>query len=253
MKSIKTLALVTGLLALSGVSQAQFSSTWTVVSDYDFRGVSQSGKDPALQGSADYAFGDSGFSIGAWASNVDFEPYDGDIELDLYANYVGTINDTFSWTAGVTYYMYPGSDAVEALDLPAIGEYWEAYVGLNAGNFAFKQWFADDFYESDTSAMYTEANYTQPIGEKFSLAFHVGYSWGDYWDTVGDILDELDLGGSGEVVDYAVQANFTAGNFTIFGKFTGTDASGGQKVEIDQGNNEPRFLLGVMTTFPWGD
>src|SRR6185503_18370381 len=143
MKSIKTLALVTGLLALSGVSQAQFSSTWTVVSDYDFRGVSQSGKDPALQGSADYAFGDSGFSIGAWASNVDFDPYDGDIELDLYANYVGKINDTFSWTAGVTYYMYPGSDPVEDLGLPALGEYWEAYVGLNAGNFGFKQWFAD--------------------------------------------------------------------------------------------------------------
>ncbi len=56
MKSIKTLALVTGLLAISGVSQAQFSSTWTAVSDYDFRGFSQSGKDPALQGSADYAF-----------------------------------------------------------------------------------------------------------------------------------------------------------------------------------------------------
>jgi len=248
MKSIKTLALVTGLLALSGVSQAQFSSTWTVVSDYDFRGVSQSAKDPALQASADYAFGESGFSVGAWASNVDFEPFDGDIELDLYANYVGEINDTFSWTAGVTYYMYPGSDPVEDLGLPALGEYWEAYVGLNAGNFSFKQWFADDFYESDTSAMYTEGNYTQPIGDKFSLAFHVGYSWGDYWDDLGTLLDS-----SGEQFDYAVQANFVAGNFTIFGKFTATDASGFQKVEADQGNNEPRFLLGVMTTFPWGD
>src|SRR6185295_14762240 len=89
MKSLKTLSLVAGLLALSGVSQAQFSSTWTAVSDYDFRGFSQSAKDPALQGSADYAFGDSGFSVGAWASNVDFSPVDGDVELDLYANYVG--------------------------------------------------------------------------------------------------------------------------------------------------------------------
>ena len=99
MKSIKTLALVTGLLAVSGVSQAQFSSTWTAVSDYDFRGVSQSAKGPALQGSADYAFA-SGVSIGAWASNVDFdEPNEGfvsdeDIELDLYVNYAGKINDT---------------------------------------------------------------------------------------------------------------------------------------------------------------
>ena len=128
MKSIKTLALVTGLLALSGVSQAQFSSTWTAVSDYDFRGFSQSAKDPALQASADYAFGDSGFSMGAWASNVDFAPADGDIELDVYANYVGKINDTFSWTAGLTYYTYPGSDD--------LGEYPEIYLGFNAGNFS---------------------------------------------------------------------------------------------------------------------
>jgi len=251
MKSFKTLALVTGLLAISGVSQAQFSSTWTVVSDYDFRGVSQSGKSPALQGSADYAFGDSGFSIGAWASNVDFDPFDGDIELDLYANYVGKINDTFSWTAGVTYYTYPGSDSkmVGPIELAALGEYWEAYVGLNAGNFSFKQWYADDFYESGSSAEYTEANYTQPLGDKFSLAFHLGYSWGDYWDNLGDLPGDF----NGDQLDYAVQGNLTAGKFTVFAKFTGTDASGDQKTTIDQGNNEPRFLIGVSTTFPWKD
>jgi uncharacterized protein (TIGR02001 family) len=233
MKSIRTLALVTGLLALSGVSQAQFSSTWTAVSDYDFRGYSQSAKDPALQASADYNFGDSGFSMGAWASNVDFDPLDGDIELDLYANYIGKINDTFSWTAGLTRYMYPGSDD--------IGEYFEGYVGFNAGAFSFKQWYSNDFYELDDSAEYTEANYTVPIGDKFSLAFHLGYSWGDYWsDQVGD-----------EILDYAVQGNLTAGHFTIFAKFTGTDASGFAKIEGDAGNNEPRALVGVMTTFPW--
>jgi uncharacterized protein (TIGR02001 family) len=240
MKSMKSLALVTGLLALSGVSQAQFSSTWTAVSDYDFRGYSQSAKDPALQGSADYAFGESGFSIGAWASNVEFDGYDGDVELDLYANYVGTINDTFAWTAGITRYMYPGSDntATEA----AIGEYFEGYVGFNAGDFSFKQWYSNDFYEVDESAQYTEANYTVAIGEQFSLAFHAGYSWGDYWDALGD-----------EVIDYAVQGNYTAGNFTIFAKFTGTDASGPLKVTTDSGNNEARILVGVMTTFPWGE
>ena len=99
---------------------------------------------------------------------------------------------------------------------------------------------------SDENALYTEANYTQPINDKFSLAFHAGYAWGDYWDLVGDFVGE-----SGTLFDYAVQANYTAGNFTIFAKFTGTDASGGMKVKDDIGNNEARFLVGVMTTFPW--
>jgi uncharacterized protein (TIGR02001 family) len=240
MKSMKTLALVTGLLALSGVSHAQFSSTWTAVSDYDFRGFSQSGKDPALQGSADYAFGESGLAIGAWASNVDFGN-DEDVELDLYVNYTGTINDTFAWTTGGTWYEYPlGSDS---------DGYPEVYVGFNAGNFNAKQWYSWNFGGSDESAQYTEVNYTQPIGEKFSLGFHAGYAWGDFWDIVGEIAGE----NSGEIVDYAVQANYTAGNFTIFAKFTGTDASGGLKIEDDIGNNEPRVLVGVMTTFPWGE
>jgi uncharacterized protein (TIGR02001 family) len=231
MKSMKTLALVVGLLGLSGVSQAQFSSTWTLVSDYDFRGHSQSAKDPALQGSADYAFGETGFSMGAWASNVDFDS-DGDIELDLYANYVGEINDTFSWTAGLTYYLYPGSDD--------LGEYPEIYVGFNAGNFSFKQWYTDNLYDLDVDAQYTEGNYTQAINDAISLAFHVGYAWGDAWEAE-------------ELIDYSVQLNWAVNNFTIFGKFTGTDASEANEWTSDVNNNEPRFLVGVTTTLPWGE
>lgn len=231
MKSMKTLALVAGLLGLSSVSQAQFSSTWTAVSDYDFRGFSQSAKDPALQASADYAFAETGFSIGAWASNVDFSPADGDLELDLYANYVGEINDTFAWTAGLTYYLYPGSDD--------LGEYPEIYVGFNAGNFSFKQWYTDNLYDFDVDGMYTEGNYTHSINDAVSLAFHVGYAWGDAWEAE-------------ELIDYAVQLNWAVNNFTIFGKFTGTDASV-TEITGDVGNNEPRFLVGVTTTLPWGE
>jgi uncharacterized protein (TIGR02001 family) len=232
MSLTRTIALVTGLLALSSVSQAQFSSTWTAVSDYDFRGVSQSAKSPALQASADYNVGETGFSFGAWASNVDFDN-DEDIEVDVYANYALKINDLFTFTAGATMYTYPvGNDS---------GNYPEFYVGANLGNFNFKQWYADDFYAAGDTAMYSEVNYTQPIGEKFSLAFHAGYSWGDFWkNTWGD-----------ETLDYAVQANYTAGNFVIFAKFTGTDASDGFKITDDVANNEPRGLIGVSTTLPW--
>jgi uncharacterized protein (TIGR02001 family) len=221
-------------MAVTGVAQAQFSSTWTAVSDYDFRGVSQSAKGPALQASADVTIGESGWSMGAWASNVDFDTED-DVELDLYVNYAKEINEIFTFTAGGTYYDYPLAGDIDG--------YPEFYIGANIGNFSAKQWYSDDFYSGGDSAQYTEANYTQPLGEKFSLAFHLGYSWGDYWEnSVGD-----------EPIDYSVQLNWTVGNFTVFGKFTGTDASDEFKVEDDVNNNEPRGLIGVMTTFPWGD
>src|SRR5215831_2153416 len=222
MKSIRTLALVTGLLAISGVSQAQFSSTWTLVSDYDFRGVSQSAKSPAIQASADYAFGESGFAVGAWSSNVDFGN-DEHAELDLYMNYTGKINDTFAITAGGTWYEYPlGKDA---------DGYPEIYVGMNAGNFNLKQWYSWMYGGGSNNEFYTEANYTQPIGDTFSLAFHVGYVYGDAYKDI-------------ETIDYALQGNWTFKKFTIFAKFTGTDASGATKVTGDVFNNEPRLLVG---------
>src|SRR3954453_1779900 len=72
-----------GLLAAAGAANAGGSSTWTATNDYDFRGTTQSAKDPALQASLDYAH-DSGWYAGAWASNVDFGTSDPDLELDVY-------------------------------------------------------------------------------------------------------------------------------------------------------------------------
>ncbi len=47
MNRLKMLSVTAALLGVAGAAQAQFSSTVTAVSDYDFRGVSLSAKDPA--------------------------------------------------------------------------------------------------------------------------------------------------------------------------------------------------------------
>jgi uncharacterized protein (TIGR02001 family) len=221
------------LLASQG-AVAQFSSTITATNDYDFRGFSQSAKDPALQGSLDYAFG-NGFAIGAWASNVDFEPADGDIEVDYYASYTGELSDTSSWVVGATFYSYPGSDD--------LGEYPEYYVGLNFGDLAFKQWYSNDLYEIDESGWYTEGNASFGLPQDFSLLLHLGYSWGDAWDE--DVL-------GGELIDYSVGVGYDINNFGLALKMVGTDASGDQKVTDDVGNNENRLVFTISTTLPWG-
>ncbi|HEY7740572.1 MAG TPA: TorF family putative porin, partial [Steroidobacteraceae bacterium] len=66
-----TALVAVGLLCATAAANAEVSYTVTAVSDYDFRGVSLSAKDPALQASIDYAH-DSGFYAGAWASNIDY-------------------------------------------------------------------------------------------------------------------------------------------------------------------------------------
>jgi uncharacterized protein (TIGR02001 family) len=234
MRQVKWLAAGT-VLAVAGVANAgEFSSTITATTDYDFRGFSQSAKDPALQASLDYGF-DNGFAIGAWASNIDFEPADGDVEVNLYAGYGADISDTLAWNVGAVYYLYPSSDD--------LGEYWEAYVGLDVGPVSLKQWYSDDLYEIGESGFYTEANASFPIGESaFSILAHLGYAWGDAWDD--DVL-------GGDLFDYSIGVGYDFSNFSLALKYTGTDASGGQKITGDVGNNEGRLLLTISTTLPW--
>ena len=82
------------------------TATVTGVSDYRFRGVSSSGRDPALQGSVDLSY--HGFYVGAWASNI-ARTADTTVELDLYAGYAGSAGP-IEYEIGAIAYLYPGGD-----------------------------------------------------------------------------------------------------------------------------------------------
>lgn len=77
------------------------------VSDYRFRGVSLSDKDFAIQPTITISH-ESGFYVGAWASNIADNAGD-DIELDIYAGFSG--GDAVTYDIGATYYVYPGVSA----------------------------------------------------------------------------------------------------------------------------------------------
>lgn len=98
------------VLSLSGafsVANAEVSSTITLTTDYDFRGLTQSARDPALQASLDWE-GKSGFYAGMFGSNVDFG--DGtDLELDFYAGYRGDLASDLSFDIGALQYTYHSS------------------------------------------------------------------------------------------------------------------------------------------------
>ena len=231
------------LLVLSGEARAQFSATVTGTSDYDFRGVSLSAKNPALQASLDYEL-PNGFAIGIWGSNIDSDYYDfdaeeqvnidDDIEVDYYLTYSAEINEDASFNAGFTFYDYPGGDDTAG--------YPEYYVGVTLQAIDIKQWYSHKFLGLDESAQYTEVNYSHELPNNFSLAFHGGYSWGDYWKSAG-----------GAIFDYSVGVGYTLNRFDLGLKLTGTDASGDQKVTDDTFNNEARIVFTVSTTFPWSD
>ena len=84
------------------------SGSVALVSDYRFRGVSQSDEELALQGGVTVAHR-SGFYVGAWASNLaGWGTFGGaNLELDLIGGYKHALgNGTLD--VGLTWYMYPG-------------------------------------------------------------------------------------------------------------------------------------------------
>jgi uncharacterized protein (TIGR02001 family) len=236
-----------GLTTLGAAAHAQVSATLTAVSDYEFRGVSLTGEDPALQVSVDQVF-ESGLALGVWGSNLDYgDDYDGALELDFYASFGRDITDTVSWSAGLTAYTYPGSSARAATPTrdarQEIKPYVEGYVDITAGSLHAAQWYTHDYSGLGVGAQYTEINYSHELPRGWSLLAHLGYSWGDYFE-------DASLGG-GELADYSFGISYEAGHFTLAGKVTATDADGDRKVTSGPFTNDARFVLSLETTLPW--
>lgn len=96
--------------SIASAEDLPISANISIVSDYAFRGISQTDQRPALQGGFDYEH-DSGFYAGLWASNVSWLSDAGasnSLEIDVYAGYANEIGP-FGYDVGLLQYYYPGS------------------------------------------------------------------------------------------------------------------------------------------------
>ncbi|HEU4625345.1 MAG TPA: TorF family putative porin [Steroidobacteraceae bacterium] len=242
MKLIRGTALFVGLLGVAGATQAGVSSSWTLASDYDFRGVTQSARDPALQASLDYAH-DSGWYIGAWGSNVDFGAGDPDVEVDLYTGFTKSLDSGLSYDFGGVYYTYHSAPTPGA-------NYVELYAGLgyedkSGMSIKGKFWHSPDFGGSstpgNTPAEYIQADFSYPLPAGFSFDAHAGYSFGDYWSDADS-----------EYFDYSIGIGYTAGKFSLAAKFIdGSDLADVPGTNVF--DTRSKVVVTVATTFPWGE
>lgn len=160
-----------------------------VVSDYLFRGISQTHGKPALQGGVDYAF-ESGAYVGAWASNISWVKDwlgKGSVEIDVYGGYKNAFAPGSDWSYDVGYitYNYPGhgSESPTFLANPntqelygSIGWKWLSAKYSYTTSKHFVGWYGGAAYDQDTRGSdYLELNANYDMGNGWTLVGHAGH------------------------------------------------------------------------------
>lgn len=209
-----------------------------LVSDYRFRGVSQSDKEMAIQGGVTITH-DSGFYIGTWASNLSgWGTFGGsNMELDIYGGYAFQLSDSAKLDVGLTWYMYPGgSDTTD---------FGEPYVKLSSDigpvsalvgvAYAPKQRALGNFsntpfsvgQKEDNLYIWGDAAVAIP-GTPLKLKGHVGYSDGN----PGLGPNGTSLAPTGKYVDWLIGAEAAVGPVTLGVSYVDTNISDAESAYI---------------------
>ena len=168
----KTL-LATALMGTTAAAHAQLDFNIGAVSNYVFRGVSQTGDDAAVQGGVDWSH-DSGVYLGTWMSNVDFGG-DENAEVDFYGGIAGETDGGLGWDVGALYYHYPGGGNIDYAEIAGSLSYGPVSGGI-AYTFYGETGLDTPFDEGD---IYATAAIDLPLNlpEGVSLSIFGGYYW----------------------------------------------------------------------------
>ncbi len=170
-----------------------------IVSDYSFRGVSQTNEGPALQGGMDFSH-DSGFHAGVWGSNVDFVDGDGaNVEWDLYLGWAFNITETVALDVSVLQYLYYDQSSYE---------YLEMLFDLSVGDYlTFQLGYSADVFNSGETGIYYQAAGSYPL-PWWDLSASASLGHYDLDDALGDSYQDFSLGLTKEFGPMSVGLNY---------------------------------------------
>ena len=222
----------------SASSDHSLSANIGVVSNYVWRGMSQTGDQPAIQGGIDYAHS-AGFYAGTWVSNVDFGTENPDIELDFYAGFTSTVNNDLSWDINTIYYAYPDGQDLDFWEVQASGTFKWFTVGL-----------AYTIYgENEDGLDYRGDFYYFGLFESADLPFGLLFSARiGYYDFINDT--EFIAGVESESADmYHVGATLSKDMGSWGTLSLNYDQNGGKPESPGGFDNDPKFWVGWLKEF----
>ncbi|MDG5488451.1 TorF family putative porin [Sphingomonas sp. BGYR3] len=219
-------------------SELTVSGSVALVSDYRFRGVSQSDKELAVQGGVTVSH-DSGFYVGTWASNLaGWGTFGGsNTELDLFGGFKFPVGEG-TLDTGLVWYMYPGgADKTDFAELYAKLSGTVGPLGLTAGvAYAPAQEALGKWYNTGADAaagvfnnpgdkednLYVSGDATYALPETpITLKGHVGYSNGNS----GLGPNGTSVAPTGEYFDWSLGADVAVSGLTLGVSYIDTDIS----------------------------
>ncbi len=212
---MKKLALIASFAAFAAAvpaaSFADVAFNVGVVSDYRYRGISQSRVKPAIQGGVDYTNGP--VYLGLWASSIkwigDFGG-DADVEIDLYGGIKGDLGGGFGYDVGVLTYQYPSNKLSPSANTT------ELYGAVTYGPATLKYSHAvtNTFANTDSkNSYYLDLSAGFDLGGGLMLTPHLGYQ-----------KIKGPFSGVGSYTDYALTLSKDFSGLVASAAIVGTDA-----------------------------
>lgn len=218
----------------AGSSFGSLSANVGFISEYRSRGLDQSGEEPALQGGLDWSH-DSGFYLGTWGSNVDFNDNDSTLEVKFYGGYA-TEQSGVSLDLSVVGYTYPGS--LNSSDYDFI-EYAFA-VGYGSGPISYSASvsYSGQFFGGSGEATYLQGgvDYELPLG--LIASGHVGRQW----------VEKNTTYGSPDYTDWSVGVSYAMRGLDLSLQYLDTDIGNTYNGSTQVGK-DGTVIFGVSRSF----
>ncbi len=245
---LATLAAAGALLAIAVVAPAQaqeaapatpdanasplhLAGNIGIVSQYVFRGTTQTNQKPALQGGFDLTH-DNGLYAGVWMSNIswisDSNPAaSASLEADVYGGWKPALTDWLTGDIGVLHYAYPGSYPA-GMTKP---DTTEVYLGVDAKWIAFKYSYStgNTFGNADTrGSTYADLSVNHELFAGITGLAHIGRQRYTGPNAANISYTDWKLGLSRDFSGYVLGLAWTSSNapaagYTLRGKNIGSN------------------------------
>ncbi|MCS4236750.1 TorF family putative porin [Stenotrophomonas rhizophila] len=192
--------------AASAQDEAESPFSWniTAVSDYVFRGASQTDENPTGQAGFTYT-SPVGLYAGVWGSGVDFGAGSPDFEVDYFVGYNIDVSENVNVDVMVNRYTYPGASDLAYNELITKTTFAEHYSATVA--------YSNDVWNSGTDGWYYGVGAEWPLAHDFAVTANLGRS-----------TFEKDVGN--DYTDWNVGVSKAIGMVTVGLGYYGTDGNG---------------------------